>query len=65
MTKDIDLQRFESGTRRFEPTPPTSLSDALKTLGKNIRARPYRRSQAQKDAAKRIRDRTMGEANEG
>lgn len=64
MAKDQDFARFESGTRPFEPTPRPTLTDVLKTLGKNIRARPYRRTEAQKLAANRIADRIMAERDE-
>lgn len=64
MDKDQELRDFASGTRRFEPSPKATLKEALTNLGKQIRARPYRRTEAQIEASVRVSQRIMGERDE-
>lgn len=59
--EDPELHTFASGTRRFESSIPATLPQALNLLEKARREKPYKRTQVQMDASKRISDRIMGE----
>jgi hypothetical protein len=62
--KDPELHTFRSGTRHFEPSARPTLTEALQELDRQRRLRPYRRTQVQIDAAKRVSDRMMGERDD-
>ncbi len=64
MDKDKELKAFASGTRHFEASPKPTLEEALGTLRKNIRRRPYLRTERQMETSKRISDRIMGERDD-
>jgi hypothetical protein len=64
MAKDTDFSRFESGTRRFSPSPRGSLQSNLTALGRKIREKRYHRTDEEARRAKIISDRINGERDD-
>jgi hypothetical protein len=64
MEKDPDLHTFASGTRRSERSAPATLPEAFDVFKKGLRGMPYRRSPQEKNDAKRVSDRIMGERDD-
>ena len=63
-TTDPDFHVFASGATRIPPSPRSSLKSELIKFGDLPNQRRYKRTKKQKDDAKRVSDRIMGERDD-